>query len=301
MSPQLLLLLAAVSVLAQTSTTSLGCFTFPSPPSLATIKNNMDAPTCIAACATTQYALIAPSPDDELAFWCACRNDLPQTALAASMCNEPCSIGTGGICGGINVDQKQLAWSMFATGVVVVVPSPSHHHTISIAPQPTAPAAAAAAPIADAPSVQRTQGALDPLDPLSSSISNATSVDITTPLDTVNQQKTASTTPSSFTNIMENTPLLAGIIVTAVLVLSLIAYAVTRWFQAAAKRRKRTSVSDLLTFYTSNEMSSCKRTLSRSKTEAVVVAVEIPVRSPETFYQTERQQRSTSNGRALRL
>ncbi|KAJ3241542.1 hypothetical protein HDU78_001790 [Chytriomyces hyalinus] len=257
----------------------------------------MDAPTCIAACATTQYALIAPSPDDELAFWCACRNDVPQTALAASMCNEPCSIGTGGICGGINVDQKQLAWSMFATGVVV--PSPSHHHTISIAPQPTVPAAAAA-PIADVPSVQRTQGALDPLDPLSSSISNATSVDITTPLDTVNQQKTASTTPSSFTNIMENTPLLAGIIVTAVLVLSLIAYA---WFQAAAaKRRKRTSVSDLLTFYTSNEMSSCKRTLSRSKSDAVVVAVEIPVRSPETFYQTERQQRSTSNnGRALRL
>ncbi|KAI8839774.1 hypothetical protein BJ741DRAFT_598634 [Chytriomyces cf. hyalinus JEL632] len=96
---------------------------------------------------------------------------------------------------------------------------------------------------------------------------------------------------------MENTPLLAGIIITAVLVLALIAYAVTRWLQAA--KRKRTSVSDLLTFYTSNEVSSFKRTLSRSESEAAVVAIEIPVRSPETFYQTERQQRSTSNGRAL--
>ncbi|KAI8619520.1 hypothetical protein BC830DRAFT_1103978 [Chytriomyces sp. MP71] len=109
---------------------TLGCFTVSDPPPASVSSASMNPSICIHACSSSLYALIAPSPVDDMAYWCICQRATPST-LSPVVCNEPCSSGAS-ICGGIDLNTGRLGWSAFAVAGASAIQIPATSSAIPI-------------------------------------------------------------------------------------------------------------------------------------------------------------------------
>ncbi|KAI8610391.1 hypothetical protein BC830DRAFT_1221661 [Chytriomyces sp. MP71] len=158
-----LLLLLQLVIMAQAQG-SLGCFAVVNPPPAAVSSATMTPSICINSCSISPYALIAPSPVDDTAYWCICQSAMP-SAPSPVICEEPCSSGAS-ICGGIDLNTGRIGWSAFAVaaGSTAQIQAPSSAAPVPVNSSPApivisdspAPSPAASQPAVVVPAVQST-------------------------------------------------------------------------------------------------------------------------------------------------
>ncbi|KAI9341717.1 hypothetical protein BDR26DRAFT_1007035 [Obelidium mucronatum] len=118
---------------------SSGCYAITAAPRIQFQSNGIMPEHCAAKCSSSNYAIIAPTPQNQYEFYCACATALPSFRYSSGSCSFKCpgapQPAFAPICGGYDLGVGYIAWSYYPVPPVRV----QGQATTTSAPKPPAP------------------------------------------------------------------------------------------------------------------------------------------------------------------
>ncbi|KAJ3131840.1 hypothetical protein HK100_005966 [Physocladia obscura] len=103
---------------------SSGCYELVNAQTSVFTSSSISPATCSAAC-LNQLALIAPTPDDENVFYCACSVTALPASLFSKSCVLTCPGDSSSLCGGYDLNSGYIAWSVYGSLTVASTINPT--------------------------------------------------------------------------------------------------------------------------------------------------------------------------------